>query len=264
MKLLIIESNSPTRVNMARSSGKKTAAEQYGDCLQTLDQRVQFDIIEPYQHTFSVQETDYSQYQGAVFTGAGVSWGVDDPEAAPLRAAMAQCFDAGLPCFGSCNGMQLAAQVLGGQNGPNPNGLEIGFAREIALTVDGRDHPMMRGKTTNFAALCVHRDHVVTLPSEATLIATNAHSPVQAFVYEKGKIKFWGTQYHPELEPQHIIDYINEPSGLFAEGESLLGALADCQAQPSADSLAQLGIQVNDIHRPHHTLELKNWLQTLS
>ena len=50
--------------------------------------------------------------------------------------------DAHLPQFGSCWGAQLAAIVGGGKCKKNPKGREMGIARKIALTPEGRDHPM--------------------------------------------------------------------------------------------------------------------------
>lgn len=263
MKILIVESNSPERVAYSRTHLGETTAEQYGQCLTSLNNAMAFDIAEPYADGFNLNDIDFQCYRGVVFTGAGVSWGVDDARAAPLRTMMGRCFDEALPCFGSCNGMQLAAEVLGGSNGSNPNGLEIGFAKDIELTSAGQNHPMMAQKEQRFASLCVHRDHVITLPSGAILIAGNAHTPIQAFVYEQGDTKFWGTQYHPELEPKHIIDYITEPNSIFAEAAELVDALNTCEHQPSPKTLNTLGIKSSDTDRHHHTLELRNWLASL-
>ena len=104
---------------------------------------------------------------------------------------MRKVFEAGLPTLGSCNGMQLAASVLGGQSSASPNGREDGLARDVTLTEAGRAHPFMAGRIDGYAAPCVHRDEVSRLPDGAVVLATNNHSEVQAFAYENDGIRFW-------------------------------------------------------------------------
>ena len=80
-------------------------------------------VVNPYEGILNAD--DFAGVDGVVFTGSGVSWSTDAPEAACQRAAMELAFDAGLPSWGSCNGMQLAAVVLGGQVAASPNGLGL-------------------------------------------------------------------------------------------------------------------------------------------
>lgn len=145
-----------------------------------------------------------------------------------------------VPIWGSCNGMQLAAFMLGGICAASPRGDEEGLAEAITLTDIGREHPMIQGRASQFRVPCVHRDEVQRLPNGAVLLAGNAHSPVQAFAYETADISFWGTQYHPEFSRADVATWLAD------RGKSL------------PDSEEQDG--QGDLALATRTLELQNWL----
>jgi len=179
-------------------------------------------------------------FDGVVFTGSAVAWCVDAPEGQALRDMWRQVTRWKVPIWGSCNGMQLAAFMLGGICAASPHGDEEGLAEAITLTDIGREHPMMQGRAGQFRAPCVHRDEVQRLPNGALLLAGNAHSPVQAFTYETADISFWGTQYHPEFSRADVATWLAD------RGKSL------------PDSEEQDG--QGDLALATRTLELQNWL----
>jgi len=179
-------------------------------------------------------------FDGVVFTGSAVAWCVDAPEGQALRDMWRQVTRWKVPIWGSCNGMQLAAFMLGGICAASPHGDEEGLAEAITLTDIGREHPMMQGRAGLFRAPCVHRDEVQRLPNGALLLAGNAHSPVQAFTYETADISFWGTQYHPEFSRADVATWLAD------RGKSL------------PDSEEQDG--QGDLALATRTLELQNWL----
>ena len=82
-------------------------------------------------------------------------------------------FAAGVPCFGSCWGLQVGVTAAGGSVVRNPRGREFGFGRRITLTSPGRDHAMFTGKPEVFEACTVHVDTVERLPAGATPLAHN-------------------------------------------------------------------------------------------
>ncbi|MDB2663499.1 hypothetical protein N9Y61_06685, partial [Paracoccaceae bacterium] len=106
--LLIIEANTPDMVARGRRG-----AEGFEQAFQHLAPDADVRVVNPYAGFLNAD--DFAGVDGVVFTGSGVSWSTDAREAACQRAAMELAFDAGLPSWGSCNGMQLAAVVLGGQ-----------------------------------------------------------------------------------------------------------------------------------------------------
>lgn len=246
--ILIVESN-PT--------GFPQVASEFIAVLHAIDNAVDIRIVSPYETP--ITHTDLQGVDGAIFTGSAVNWGVDAPEAAPLRGAMEQVFDAGIPAYGSCNGMQLAACVLGGRSAPSANGREDGLARNIRLTEAGQHHPFLTGRQSGFAAPCVHRDEVTRLPEGAVLLAGNAHSPVQAFAYDDGKIRFWGVQYHPEITPQALAGILDEIGGY---PQSLRDDLR--QVETDADAARRLGAAPGDLQPDQRVTEIRNWFASLS
>ena len=142
-RILIVESN-PDEVSTALvARAGATLADVYAAALTTIDGTVEIEIISPYDGDDTPDMTDVD---GVAFTGSSVEWNTDDDRAAPLAAVMRSAFAAGRPVIGSCNGMQLAASILGGSSAASPNGREDGMATGIELTEAGRTHPMMAGR----------------------------------------------------------------------------------------------------------------------
>ncbi|MCV2867128.1 type 1 glutamine amidotransferase [Defluviimonas sp. WL0002] len=242
-KITIVESNTPDLP--AQSEG-------FAAALLAIDPALQIRVVEPYAGAAAAET--FGDADGIVFTGSSVEWSTAAPEAEPLRVAMRAAFAAGRPVYGSCNGLQLAAVVLGGRVEASPNGREEGTARAIALTKAGRTHPMMAGRQDGYAALCIHRDEVSDLPPGAVLISGNAHSPVQAMVYEQDGVTFWGCQYHPEYTVEHLSDVL----------ERLGRASGDCAAlrasTTDAEAAARFGTTPAGLSHEVHRTELRNWL----
>ncbi|WP_204112864.1 type 1 glutamine amidotransferase [Shimia biformata] len=250
-QILILEGNSPDMLAAGKSD-----AEPFVSTILALDPTVTVTIAAPYAH--AVTEDQLAHADGVIFTGSGVDWATDAPEAAPQRDAMEQVFATGKPVWGSCNGMQLAAVVLGGAVGASPNGIEIGLARGITLTEVGAIHPAMAGRVQGFAVPCIHRDEVQRLPKGAVLLAGNDHSPVQAIAYETGGVDFWGAQYHPEFSPDFVAQMVrNKPAAL--GGEPLATALEGCETDLGA--AGGLGATPDMMRLPFRAVEIANWLR---
>jgi GMP synthase (glutamine-hydrolysing) len=124
---------------------------------------------------------------------------------------------ASVPILGICFGHQWLAQVLGGEVGYNPNGVDVGTV-SIRLTGAAAEDPLLSGLPAAFSAQATHRQSVVTLPPGATLLATSALEGCQAFRWGE---RAWGVQFHPEFEaammPRFIEHYRRR---LLAEGKS--------------------------------------------
>lgn len=242
-RILMVDSN-PEDINARGAvhfgghSGESFAAE-----LKAIDPTLEIVVVAPYDME---QPLDLSDFDGAVFTGSAVAWNTDDTRATPLAEVMRQVFAAGVPTYGSCNGMQLAASVLGGSVAASENGREDGLAVNVQLTEAGAVHPMMVGREPAFSVCCVHRDEVAELPEGAVLLAGNAHSAVQAFAYERDGVRFWGSQYHPEYAPE-MVD-----SCLRATGR-----------EEVADAIQKIDTGTDLLPDTRRT-ELRNWLQSLT
>lgn len=248
--ILIVESNSPELLAIGKS-----AAVSFLKTFQALAPEAELRVACPYAAPLRADSLD--GVHGVVFSGSGVMWSTDDPEAAPLRAEMERVFAAGLPVWGSCNGMQLAASVLGGRVGASPKGFELGTARDLQVTAEGMAHPMMAGRAAGFAVPCIHRDEVQALPEGAVLMAGNAHSPVQAMVYEKGGVDFWGTQYHPEMSLQEVSVAVRG-KGLFEQADRMADRLEI--ADHDAEAAAEFGTSPEALAVPVRGREIVNWI----
>lgn len=251
-RILIVESN-PDEVSTALvARAGATLADVYAAALTTIDGTVEIEIISPYDGDDTPDMTDVD---GVAFTGSSVEWNTDDDRAAPLAAVMRSAFAAGRPVIGSCNGMQLAASILGGSSAASPNGREDGMATGIELTEAGRTHPMMAGRRDGFAVPCTHRDEVVRLPEGAVRLAGNSHSNVQAFAIDRDGIDFWGMQYHPEFSPSYVGRYLRLSGRIAPDVADDLEA-----AETDESAAARLSTTLQDQIAPRRTVELVNWL----
>ena len=255
-RLLVVDSN-PEAVNQTvRCHFGLSTGDAYATVLAGLEPGLICTVVRPYD---AERAPSFDAFDGMVFTGSGVEWNVEDARAKCLHDAMEQGFKAGIPVFGSCNGMQLAAVVLGGACHASANGREDGVAMNLQLTAAGEQHPMMAGRCNGFSALSVHRDEVAVLPKGAQLLASNQHTAVQAFSYEQGQLRFWGTQYHPEFSPASLASYLMSQRRL---PPASVADLAIAEVNPPAAK--RLGLAYRQLQFDVRTLELRNWLRQLA
>ena len=161
--------------------------------------------------------------------------------------------------------------ALGGKVRKNPKGAEMGVARSILLTEEGRAHPMYEGKAAVFDALCVHQDEVCELPEGAVLLAGNDISDVQAACLHDGARSFWGVQYHPEYDLLQIAAMFKRGASRMVERgypanlEAAKAFAADLRAlhdDPGRKDLAwRYGIGADIIDANRHRREFANWLR---
>lgn len=263
MNILIVEGNADASLQRAASDGMPGPAEAYARVLRHLQPALSVSVIHPYREGFIAAEIECEKFQGAVFTGSCEPWSADGLQAAPQRLMMERLFDSAVPVMGSCNGLHLGALVLGGAVGEAAAGTETGIAKNIRLTEAGKEHPLHHGRSSVYSAFCVHRDEVNRVPQGAKVTAGNAHTGVQGMVYEQDGVRFWGVQYHPELEIADICHYINDKDGLFAEGKGIAASLMRVRDGENCSS-AELGqVKDADLQLPRRTLELANWLKSL-
>ena len=125
--------------------------------------------------------------KGLILTGGPSS--VYEPGAPKCDPAI---FDLGVPILGICYGMQLGAQILGGQVKP-AKAREYGRAK---LTVT-RDDPLVRGLPKETTVWMSHGDQVHELPEQFVALATTPTCPYAA-ARHRGR-PFFGVQFHPEV-----------------------------------------------------------------
>ncbi len=213
-------------------------------------------------------------YAGVLWTGCNLTIYHSDDERVTRQIEFAkEVYDAGLPSFGSCWGLQIAAVAAGGVVEANPKGREMGIARKIRVTEQGRNHPFLSGKPLVFDGFISHVDEVVELPEGATLLAEGFFTRVQALEVRHKKGVFWATQYHPEYDLHEMARLIVArehklvPAGFFVDGADLaayVDRLEALAAEPHRKDLRwQLAIDDDVLDRSVRQQEVANWVEHL-
>jgi GMP synthase (glutamine-hydrolysing) len=126
--------------------------------------------------------------KGIILSGGPAS--VYEPNAPRCDPAI---FDLGVPILGICYGMQIGAQILGGQVKPAKS-REYGRAK---LTVSGTADALVRGLPAETTVWMSHGDQVHELPPEFIALAA---TPTCPFAAAKHRTRpFYGVQFHPEV-----------------------------------------------------------------
>lgn len=212
-------------------------------------------------------------YDGFIWTGSNLTIYENDPRVTRQIGFARLVFEVGRPQFGSCWGVQMAAVAAGGRVQKNPRGREMGFARKIRLTADGRRHPMYKGKPEVFDGFISHLDEVTHVPERGILLATNEHTPVQALEVRHGNGVFWATQYHPEYELGDMARLIvarAEPlikEGFFADRGAVEARVQRMEALAAATGRKDLrwDMDIGDdlLDDQIRQCELRNWVQSV-
>ncbi len=232
--------------------------------------------------TWFVADTDQAlptgaglaDYAGFIWTGSDLTiYQDDDPRVTRQIELAREIFRVGVPSFGSCWGIQMAAVAAGGVVAKNPKGREWCIARDIRLTDAGRRSPLMAGKPECFDGFIMHLDEVTQLPPGATLLATGDHTHAQALEVKHDKGTFWATQYHPEYnlrEMARLIAARAKPltqEGFF-EQEDAVAVFADkleaLAGNPGSAALREeLTIGDDILDSVIREQELRNWVDHL-
>jgi len=215
-----------------------------------------------------------SSYDAYIWTGSDLTIYHDDDERVTRQIELSRAiFDAGMPSYGSCWGIQMAVLASGGEVKKNPKGREWSIARDIRLTEAGKQSPLLKGKPEVFDGFIMHLDEVTTLSSGTTLLATNEHTHVQAAEVNYLNGTFWSTQYHPEYNLYEMARLIRARAhplvreGFFDKVEDVQHYVENMFAlaqNPASDDLrSEFNVRDNIINPDIRQLELHNWLEYL-
>lgn len=215
-----------------------------------------------------------TSYSGYIWTGSDLTIYKDRDQRVTRQIELARAiFASGVPMAGSCWGVQMAAVAAGGTVAKNPRGREWGIARDITLTADGRQCPLMAGKPERFDGFIMHLDEVTRLPPGATLLAVNDHTRVQALEVRKDGGVFWATQYHPEFNFREMGRLIAARAkalvdeGFFEREEDVQAHAADMIAlhrnPQAAEWRAALAVGDDLLDPVIREQELRNWIDHL-
>lgn len=219
--------------------------------------------------SYTIEEL--KQYDGILWPGCNLTVYHDVPEVKRHIDTCQKGFEAGIPQFGSCWAIQVAAVACGGECGACDKGREMGVGQKVLLNEDGVTHPMYAGKPRVFSHFMSHDDEVKRMPEGGTVLASNGWSKVQSasFKYRNGEM--WAVQYHPEYDLNEVARLIEARDekliklGFFKDLAALkeyTGRLDALVAEPDRkDFRWQLGIDDDIMDDGIRELEFANWVK---
>ena len=162
---------------------------------------------------------DLDDWSGIILGGgpfcvsAAVKSPVQERVEAELDALLDEIVARDFPFLGACYGIG----TLGRHEGAviDATYAEPVGPMTIAVTDEGRADPLFGALPTTFEVLLGHKEAVRELPAHATVLASSATCPVQAFRIGQN---VYATQFHPELDVPGIETRIDvyKHAGYFA------------------------------------------------
>jgi GMP synthase (glutamine-hydrolysing) len=269
-RLLVCEGNTAELRAKQVTAGGQIMSEGYADLLRNLLPGAVVDICYPADPGANLPIGGLASYDGVAITGSALNVYDRGPQIDGQIELAREVLKAKTPLFGSCWGLQVITVAAGGVVRANPKGREIGVGRKIALTPDGRDHPMYAGKAAVFDAVTVHLDEVATLAPGTTVLAANAMSDVQAAEIKVDGAVAWAVQYHPEFSLGDMAAIIRRygsrliREGFFADEAGRDAYMADLETldrEPDNKPLAwRYGIDEAVLNPGVRTMEIANWI----
>ncbi|MEO8065102.1 MAG: type 1 glutamine amidotransferase [Pseudomonadota bacterium] len=270
-RILIIDGNTAETRAKHVSIGGTASGDGYAATLKRLKPGLECDIVHPADAVPKLPDgVALADYAGVAITGSALNIYSLEPAVERQVELVKAVFAAGVPCFGSCWGLQVGVTAAGGSVVRNPRGREFGFGRRITLTAPGRDHAMFQGKPEVFEACTVHVDTVDSLPAGSTPLAHNDMGLQAAEIRHKHGV-FWGVQYHPEYSCAEIAAMARRYGEVLirdklvkdqAELDVLAADLVSLNENPDDARLAwRFGIGVSITDPVIKLAELRNWLE---
>lgn len=275
LRFLVIDGYSKEGREDLEAGGASTAGKLYTSLLTKSTPRgnAQCDIVYPADEDF--QTPDLSKYHAVAWTGCSLT--VHD--ACDIRVTKQiefakKVYEYGVPQYGSCWAAQIAVVAANGVCAKNPLGREMGIARKIALTPEGRAHPMFEGKPTVFDAFTSHNDEITHVGSGALNLAGNPFTSVQAVAVRHLNGDFWGVQYHPEYDLHELarLTYCRRQKlidlGFFKDMKSAddyVDDLENLHIDPTRYDIAwRLGIDADVMDENIRHCETRNFIKYLA
>ncbi len=272
---LVVDGYSRAGREDLEAGGATTAGLLYREMLFRLSPGCTVDVIYPADPGVRLPDgAGLESYDGLAWTGSSLTvWKENDPDVIPQIELMKAAYRYQVPSFGSCWAAQIGAVAAGGRCVAHPYGREMGIARKVSLTPEGRGHPMYQGKPTVFDAFISHDDEVTHLPAGGLCLASNTYTRVQALsiIHQGGVI--WAVQYHPEYDLHELARLIHcrtqKLVGLSffvdeADAANYVARLEALHQDPTRKDLAwQLGIDSDLMNADVRTLEVRNWIEQL-
>jgi GMP synthase (glutamine-hydrolysing) len=272
LKFLVVDGNPAERRGAHERDFGKSPGNAYGDVLLSLGPRgSRYDICLPADPGANLPHgAALADYDGIALTGSSLHlWNREAAVTRQIELAR-EIFRSRTAFFGSCWGVQMACVAAGGDVQKNPLGREVGFARNIAPTEHGRQHPLLAGRPAAFDAPAIHLDIITQAPADCTVLAANALTPVQAAEIRHDGGVFWGIQYHPEFSLTELAAILRRiTAGMTDEGfvrshDEALAYAADLVALDADRTRRDLawkhGLDAEVVDDVRRVTEIRNWI----
>jgi GMP synthase (glutamine-hydrolysing) len=275
LRFLIIDGYPKHSRDELEQAGMKLAWKLFADMLLQHQPSAAYDILLPSDPGVDMPSIkDLHKYAGIIWTGCNLTIYDTDNRSVSGQIELAKnAYEIGVPSFGSCWGIQMAAYAAGGEVEANPKGREMGMGRKIYQTPAAYDHPMFEGKPRVFEGFVSHDDMVTKLSPGGVLLAANSFAPIQAIAVTHKNGTFWGTQYHCEYDLHEMARLIVArekkliKAGFFRSHEDLIGLVDRMEAlakEPDRKDLRwQLAIDDDVLSDSIRQCEFVNWLNKL-
>ncbi|MEJ2704672.1 MAG: gamma-glutamyl-gamma-aminobutyrate hydrolase family protein [Sedimentisphaerales bacterium] len=275
LRFLIIDGYPKHSRDELEQAGMKLAWKLFADMLlQHLPQAV-YDVLLPSDPGVDMPSAkDLHGYAGIIWTGCNLTIYDTSNRSVLGQIELAKnSYEIGVPSFGSCWGIQMAAFAAGGQVEANPKGREMGMGRKTHQTPAAYDHPMFEGKPRVFEGFVSHDDMVTKLPPDGVMLACNSFALIQAVAVTHKNGTFWATQYHCEYDLREMARLIVArekkliAAGFFRSRDDLMELVDRMEAlyrEPDRKDLRwQLAIDDDVLSDSIRQCEFVNWLKKL-
>lgn len=257
MKVLIVEGNEAKVSAQMVARGGIPYHRLFCDVIHALAPHIKTIVATPTDADYTIlSAAALQQYDAVLWTGSALDPDPSIPLVQVQIAQSQQVFKSKIPYYGSCWGLQIAVLASGGKTAVCKNGVEMGIAKNIQLTEDGKNHPLLKSRTEKFNAFCVHFSEASEIPDTAKILAYNDHSQVQALeIHHDGGV-FFGVQYHPEYN-------INTMKNAFSRNHEKLVQLGIYDKTTDPDIYVENMVKnapAQDFTAPIHTQEIQNFL----
>ncbi len=274
LRFLVVDGYAKEGREDLQAGGASSAGQLYERMLREHSSGAEVDVVFPADPDTRLENGKaLDQYDGIAWTGSSLTIYHDEKRVTRQIEFARAAFEAGVPGFGSCWAAQIAVVAAGGVVAAHPKGREMGLARKIALTPEGRGHPLYTNKKSVFDGFISHDDEITHLPPGGTLLAGNDYTRVQAVsVVHEGGV-FWGLQYHPEYDLHELARLVYcrrdklTTKGFFKDVDAAVEFVDQLEAlhqDPSRKDIAwKLGLDDDVMNKDVRQAEVRNWIEKL-
>ena len=260
IKLLIVEGNLQEENQNFKNAGIQTHTESLKDSLSHITKDIEIDVVNPSADSKILENVkNLEKYDGSVWGGSSLNIYNDTNEIKRQIMFMKECQKRIKKILAICWGMQVAVVAAGGTVKKSTNGSHIGIAFDIELNSNGQKHPIYKGKKNKFCSPAFNFDEVVTLPKNATLLASNKVNKISSISFKHEKSEIWGIQYHPEIKYEKMIELIK------FRKDRLINQRKAFKTYDEIDHHIRLiKNELSKSEKNHRMIELKNWLGSIN